>query len=339
MSLAISLVEHGVVPDVLTRRGIRRLLKQRLDEEASPIGTAARRRFIAGLADAPLAIEQTAANAQHYEVPSRLYELCLGRRLKYSSGWWDEHVRDLDEAEEAMLARSVRHAGITDGMEILEIGCGWGSLTLYMAEHFPNAKILAISNSRTQREFIVARAEERGLGNVTVLTKDICDFQTGIRFDRVVSVECFEHLRNYGELFRRINGWLKPDGRLWCHIFVHREYTYPFEVAGEDNWMGRHFFTGGQMPGFELFRAFDQHLVVEDAVAVNGTHYGKTAEAWLVNLDRNRAEARRVLTYPGDDADVRVNRWRMFFMSCAELWNYRAGEEWLVGHYLLAPRT
>lgn len=339
MSLAISLVEHGVVPDVLTRRGIRRLLRQRLDEEASAAGTLARRRYVAGLLDAPLAVEQAAANAQHYEVPARLYELCLGKRLKYSSGWWGDGVRDLDEAEEAMLARSVAHAGLRDGMEILEIGCGWGSLTLYMAERFPNARILAISNSRTQREFITAKAHERGLGNVTVLTKDICDFQTGIRFDRVVSIECFEHLRNYGELFRRIRGWLKPDGRLWCHIFVHSDYTYPFEVAGEDNWMGRHFFTGGQMPAFDLFRAFDRDLVVEDAVRVNGTHYGRTARAWLANLDRNRAEARSVLSTPGEAPDVRVNRWRMFFMSCEELWNFDDGEEWLVGHYLLAPRT
>lgn len=339
MSLAISLVERGIVPDLLTRRGIRRLLRQRLDEEASAEGALARRRYVAGLLDAPLAVEQAAANAQHYEVPSRLYELCLGKRLKYSSGWWDDGVRDLDEAEEAMLARSVAHAGLRDGMEILEIGCGWGSLTLYMAERFPNSKILAISNSRTQREFITARAHERGLGNVTVLTKDICDFQTGVRFDRVVSIECFEHLRNYGELFRRIRGWLKPEGRLWCHIFVHRQYTYPFEVAGEDNWMGRHFFTGGQMPAFDLFRAFDRDLIVEDAVGVNGSHYGRTARAWLANLDRNRAEARSVLSAPGEDPDVRVNRWRMFFMSCEELWNFAGGEEWLVGHYLLAPRS
>jgi cyclopropane-fatty-acyl-phospholipid synthase len=343
MSLTLALVEHGVMPDTLTRIGIRRLLQQRLDDEASAPGIAARRAYIAGLEHAPLAVQQGAANAQHYEVPARLYELCLGKRLKYSSGWWDGGVRNLDEAEEAMLAKSVAHAGIRDGMTILEIGCGWGSLSLYLAEHFPNARILSISNSNSQREFITARAAARGFTNLTVKTTDICDFVTDATFDRVVSIECFEHLRNYAELFRRIRGWLKPDGRLWTHIFVHKTYTYPFEAqdadSDEGNWMSRHFFTGGQMPSFDLFRAFDRDLVVEDAVAVNGTHYGRTARAWLDNLDRNRREVREVLCGPGDDPDVRLNRWRMFFMSCEELWNFRGGEEWLVGHYLLAPRT
>jgi len=342
MSLTLALVEHGIVPDAITRLGIRRLLAQRLVNEASAEGTARRNAFIAGLRTAPLAIEQAAANAQHYEVPARLYELCLGKRLKYSSGWWGEGVRNLDEAEEAMLAKSVAHAGIRDGMDILEIGCGWGSLSLYLAEHFPNARILSISNSRTQREFITARAHERGFGNLTVKTQDVVQFATDLRFDRVVSIECFEHLRNYHELFRRIRSWLKLDGKLWTHIFVHKQYTYPFETDADDsddgNWMSRHFFTGGQMPAFDLFASCNQDLVVEDAVHVNGTHYGKTARAWLQNIDRNRVEAREVLSAPGEDPEVRLNRWRMFFMSCEELWNYRGGEEWLVGHYLLAPR-
>ena len=342
MSLALALVEHGVVPDTITRSGIRRLLRQRLQEEGSPHGRQLGVRYVAGLASAPLAIRQDAANSQHYEVPAAFHALCMGKRMKYSSGWWDAGVTSLDVAEEAMLAKSVAHAGLADGMDILEIGCGWGSLTLYMAERFPNARIHAISNSHSQRAHITAHAAERGLTNIRVQTVDICDFACEQRFDRVVSIECFEHLRNYGELFRRIRGWLKPNGRLWCHIFVHREFTYPFEAQEGDsdqgNWMSRHFFTGGQMPSFDLFRRFDTDLVVEDAVAINGTHYGKTAEAWLANLDRHRAQALELLRAPGDSAEVRVNRWRMFFMSCAELWNFQGGEEWLVGHYRLAPR-
>jgi cyclopropane-fatty-acyl-phospholipid synthase len=342
MSLSLALVEHGLVPDFITRAGIRRLLAERLEEESSAVGAARRQRYLADLRQAPLAIEQAAANAQHYEVPTQLYEYCLGKRLKYSSGWWGEGVRNLDEAEEAMLAKSVAHAGLRDGMDILEIGCGWGSLSLYMAEHFPHARITAISNSRTQREFITARAQQRGFENLTVLTRDVVVFTTEQRFDRVVSIECFEHLRNYHELFRRIRIWLKPDGKLWTHIFVHRTYTYPFATDDADsddgNWMSRHFFTGGQMPAFDLFASCDADLVVEDAVRINGTHYAKTARAWLENLDRHRVELRAVLTAPGEDPEVRLNRWRMFFMSCEELWNYGGGEEWLVGHYLLAPR-
>ncbi len=341
MSLALSLAEHRIVPDLVTRAGIRSLLRQRLAEEASPAGTAARERFVAGLDTAPLAIRQTAANEQHYEVPAAFYLQCLGKRLKYSSAWFGPGIRDLDEAEEAMLDRSIRHAGLVDGMDILEIGCGWGSLTLTMAERFPNARILAISNSHSQRAFITRRAAERGLANVTVRTADICDFATDLRFDRVVSVECFEHLRNYAELFRRIRGWLKPDGRLWCHIFCHRTFTYPFEVQGTDgdagNWMSRHFFTGGQMPAFDLFRRFDRDLVVEDAVAIDGTHYGRTAREWLRRIDANRDAAIEALVACADPV-IQVNRWRMFFMSCEELWNFRDGQEWLVGHYRLAPR-
>lgn len=342
MSLPLALVERGLVPDFITRIAIRRLLAQRLEEEASPAGSARRAQFVAGLRQAPLAIEQAAANAQHYEVPVQLYERCLGKRLKYSSGWWGEGVRNLDEAEEAMLAKSVAHAGLRDGMDILEIGCGWGSLSLYMAEHFPQARIVAISNSHTQREFITTRAHQRGFANLTVLTRDVVDFTTDLRFDRVVSIECFEHLRNYHELFRRIRGWLKPEGKLWTHIFVHRLYTYPFETDAADsddgNWMSRHFFTGGQMPAFDLFSLCNDDLVVEDAVRINGTHYAKTARAWLDNLDRFRPALRELLSAPGESPEVRLNRWRMFFMSCEELWNYRGGEEWLVGHYLLAPR-
>jgi len=338
MSLAIDLVERGWVPDALTRHGIRRLLRDRLTLEATPAGRSSRERYIGQLATAPLAIEQAAANQQHYEVPPGLFELMLGPRLKYSSCWWESGIETLAQAEDAMLDLSCRRAGLCDGMDILEIGCGWGSLTLWMAEHYPASRIHAISNSAPQRRFIEARAQARGLTNVTVQTIDVTAFAPTARFDRVVSVECFEHLRNYAELFRRVRTWLKPEGRLWTHIFVHREYSYPFETEGDDNWMGRHFFTGGQMPGFDLFRRFDQDLVVTEAIPVNGKHYARTARAWLAKLDRNRDQALRVLAGGSEDPTILVNRWRMFWMACEELWAYRNGEEWLVGHYLLAPR-
>ncbi|MET0224986.1 MAG: class I SAM-dependent methyltransferase [Dokdonella sp.] len=341
----IALAERGLLPDSVIRHGIRRYCAARLRSERAGSLEAGWLRFRAALADlraSPLAIETQAANAQHYELPPRFFELCLGRHLKYSACWWDAHTSCLDEAERQMLALYGERAELADGQQILELGCGWGSLTLWMAARFPAARITAVSNSRPQREFIEARCRERGLANVRVITQDINTLQLrSDTFDRVVSIEMFEHVRNYQHLLARIAGWLRPTGKLFVHIFCHRELMYPFETEGTDNWMGRHFFTGGLMPAADTLLHFQQHLTIEEQWRLSGTHYQKTANAWLADHDRNADEVMDVLeTAYGRDAALWNQRWRMFWMSCAELFGYAGGEEWMVGHYrFVKPAT
>jgi cyclopropane-fatty-acyl-phospholipid synthase len=341
---ASSLLDRGLLPDWLIRLGIRRLLKRRLREEARRSGAAPQESldaYVRHLAAQPIAVRTEAANAQHYEVPAAFFTHVLGRRMKYSCALWEPGTTSLDDAEEAMLALTVQRAGLRDGMDILELGCGWGSLTLYMAEHFPGARIQAVSNSHGQRRFIERVCAARGFRNVEIITRDMNDFETTRRFDRVVSVEMLEHMQNYEALFRRIRSWLRPDGRFFSHIFVHKTYAYPFETEGDANWLGRHFFTGGQMPSADLLGRFDADLVQTETWDVNGTHYAKTARAWLENLDQTRSALPSLLD--GADApasaDVQIERWRVFFMACEELWNYRGGREWYVQHALFRPRA
>ncbi|MEJ5233921.1 MAG: cyclopropane-fatty-acyl-phospholipid synthase family protein [Geminicoccaceae bacterium] len=334
MKTAIELAESGVLPDPMIRIGIRRMLRRRLEEEAA--AAAERARWRAGLASAPVTIHADAANAQHYEVPTAFFERVLGPRLKYSACLWPEGVGSLAEAEEAMLALTTERAEIAHGQRILELGCGWGSLCLYLAERFPTARITALSNSRTQRAFIERRARERSLANLEVVTTDVAAFDTAERFDRIVSVEMFEHVRNHRELFRRIGRWLRPGGKLFVHVFAHRIYAYPFEDEGPATWMARHFFTGGLMPSLDLLpEAARDVLELEESWTVDGTHYQKTLEAWLAEQDAARAELLPLFTatYGAKDARLWFQRWRIFFMACAELFGFRDGTEWLVAHY------
>ncbi|HEY2346222.1 MAG TPA: cyclopropane-fatty-acyl-phospholipid synthase family protein [Xanthomonadaceae bacterium] len=337
MSL-ISLCEQGWIPDALTRRGIRGLCEERLRQEHAGDPAAADanfRRRLAELRDSALAIETGAANRQHYEVPTEFFRLCLGKRLKYSSCYYPTGRETLDAAEEAMLALYGERAGLADGQAILELGCGWGSLTLWMAERYPNARIVGVSNSASQREHILGQCRERGLANVAILTRDVNALQVDARFDRVVSVEMFEHVRNYRLLFERIAGWLEDDGSLFAHIFCHRHLMYPFEDQGRDDWMARHFFTGGLMPAADTFLHFRDHLVLRERWLLPGTHYQRTANHWLENQDAHRKDVLRILegVYGKRDARVWSQRWRMFWMACAELFGYRDGSEWLVAHY------
>ena len=337
----IGLAERGLLPDWMIRTGIRRLCAQRLREEGAVDAVAAWSRFERCLDDlraSPVAIHTDAANAQHYELPPRFFELCLGKRLKYSSCYFPTGRETLDQAEEAMLALYAERAQLTDGQDILELGCGWGSLTLWMAQNYPRSRITAVSNSKPQREFIFGRCRSLGLENVEVITQDVNRLELpSARFDRCVSIEMFEHMRNYAALLARIAAWLRPGGKLFVHIFCHRELMYPFETDGDDNWMGRHFFTGGLMPSADTLLWFQRDLAVEREWRLSGTHYEKTANAWLANQNSNRAEVLKVLEPAyGDQARVWHQRWRMFWMACAELFGYRGGNEWIVAHYLFS---
>ncbi len=345
---SLDLAERGLVPDALVRWGIRKLLASRLAHHSQDGIEAQSERFRALLEElrtSPVAIETDAANQQHYEVAAELYQLTLGQRLKYSSALWTPDCQSLDDAELAMLNCYADRARLSDGQRVLELGCGWGSLTLWMAARYPGSTITGVSNSASQREFILAQAAERKLSNVEIITADVNHFSPpAVPYDRVISIEMFEHMRNYQTLLQRISTWLDKDGLLFVHIFCHHRLMYPFETDSADseqgNWMGRYFFTGGLMPALDTLMHFQQHLLLDNFWAVDGRHYERTANAWLANLDasRQRVDAVCEQIYGAGQGRLWAQRWRMFFMACAELFGYRQGSEWLVAHYLFKPR-
>jgi len=342
VSLGSSLVDLGLVPDPLIRTGIRRLLRERLREEdrgGADAQVVARQQLLESMRRGPIAIATDRANEQHYEVPATFFRKVLGARLKYSSCYWPEGVGGLDAAEEAMLDLTCRRAGIEDGMRVLDLGCGWGSMGLWVAEKFPSSSVSCVSNSKSQREFIQGEARRRGLGNIDAVTADMNDFHPDGRFDRMISVEMFEHMRNVEALLGRLADGLAPGGRVLVHVFCHREFAYFYEDRGSGDWMARHFFTGGMMPSYDLYLNLRSSLVIEKRWQVNGRHYEKTLLAWLAKADEAREEILEIFrdVYGPDQAAMWLRRWRVFFLACAELFGYRDGREWFVSHYRFRP--
>ena len=343
MSLAIQLAEAGKLPDVLVRKGIRQLVATRLADISAndcETGMASLSTFVTNMRGAAIAPVPELANAQHYEVPAEFFHLSLGAQRKYSSCFWMPETKDLDEAEILALNQTCDHADIKDGQSILELGCGWGSLSLWMATHYPNAQITGVSNSNSQREYIMHLAKSMGVTNLNILTADMNVFEAPSTYDRVVSVEMFEHMRNWQVLYGKVASWLKPNGKFFKHIFVHRNTPYLFEAEYDDDWMSRFFFSGGMMPSDDLPLHFQDNLKLAQRWRWDGTHYEKTANAWLQNMDANAELITPILvqTYGAKDAEMWRNRWRMFYMACAELFGYNNGQEWWVTHYLFEKR-
>ena len=334
--LAFLAADHLPLPDMVLQTAIATLCGRTARELASSPSDATAT-FAASMGQRPIALHTDAANAQHYELPPEFFALCLGPHRKYSSCLYAPGDR-LADAEARALAETCAHADLRDGQDILELGCGWGSLSLWMATQYPNARITAVSNSRPQRLYIEAQAAARGLTNLRIITADMNVFDPGGQFDRVVSVEMFEHMSNWRDLLGRVRGWTKPDGRLFLHVFSHRATPYSFETDDQSDWIAQHFFTGGIMPSHAMAREFSDLFSVDAEWRWDGTHYARTARDWLENFDRNRAAIDVVLRQVyGAAAPIWARRWRIFFLATEGLFGFRDGQEWAVSHYRLAP--
>ena len=339
ISFLIKLAEKKLIPDFIIRQGIRNLLKKRIQSlvsNNSEKNIQNKIQFIEEMNLSSIAVLPELANEQHYEIPEEFYKYSLGKHKKYSSCYWNEKTKNLDEAELLSLKLTSQHAQLINGLNILELGCGWGSLTLWMAKQYPKSKITAVSNSSSQRLHILEQAKKRKLKNISVITEDMNTFNPKVKYDRVVSVEMIEHMRNHKKLFQKIASWLKQDGLFFMHIFVHKSQPYLFEVQESDDWMSQYFFSGGMMPSEDLPLFFQNDLKIIDQWSWSGVHYEKTANAWLKNIDLNKNKVMPVLEdiYGEKDSKKWFQRWRIFFMSCAELWGYENGKEWKVAHYL-----
>ena len=330
-----TLVEKGILPDLLLRLGIRSLLSSRL-KELSIGGVASKNRFIDELKRSSVAILEDAANTQHYEVPTEFFKYCLGQRMKYSCAYYEEGD-DLNSAENKMFEKVVDRASHEEGQDILELGCGWGSFCLFAARKFKKSNITAVSNSKTQKIYIDDICKREGITNLKVITENVAHLQMTEKFDRVVSIEMFEHMRNYKELLTRIGHWLRDDGKLFVHIFCHVDFCYPYEVKDDTDWMSKYFFSGGIMPSYDIFEQFDTSLKLAKKWKVNGYHYHRTCEDWLLRMDSHRDEILEIFkkSYPEGEHLKWFNYWRVFYLACSELFKYDGGEQWFVGHFLL----
>ncbi|GBF40379.1 SAM-dependent methyltransferase [Leptospira johnsonii] len=343
MSLIYALMEKDVFPDWLIRFRIRQLLRLRLRMEDK--GSLEKNQehliqYVNSLKQSPIAIDTKAANEQHYEVPSSFFKLVMGKYMKYSSGYWTSPNVSIDESERTMLELTCKRAELENGMNVLDLGCGWGSLSLYIAEKYPKCKVTGVSNSKSQKKFIDSEAKKRGLKNLNIITSDMNVFKTSLKYDRIISIEMLEHMKNYEALFEKLASFLKPKGKFFVHIFTHKKFAYPFEVVDDTDWMAKYFFTGGQMPSHDLFLYFQKDFQICDQWVVNGKNYALTSEAWLSNMYKNKKEILEILgeTYGKEQAVKWFVYWKTFFMACAELWKYKNGEEWIVSHYLFDKR-
>ena len=339
LAAAVSLFERIPLPDAASRLGIE-FLVERTSRRLAAAEPDAAAKFARGMTRRPIAENVEAANAQHYELPSAFFELVLGPQRKYSCCFYDDSTQSLAAAEERALSETADHADLADGQSILELGCGWGSLSLWIARHYPAARILAVSNSQSQRQYITARAEAEGLVNLAVVTADMNAFAPDRTFDRIVSVEMFEHIANWRALLERARGWLAPDGRLFIHVFSHCHSPYAFEHRNKADWIAQHFFTGGIMPSHNLIRQYSDLFTVEAEWRWDGTHYARTLLDWLGNYDSNEAQIGSILhAVYGAGARLWKRRWRLFFLASAGLFGFRDGHEWQVSHYRLRAST
>ncbi|KAK9804356.1 hypothetical protein WJX72_008944 [[Myrmecia] bisecta] len=340
----LKVIELDLVPDFIIRRGIRYLLAKRLQSERVGGQEAYQQKvqaFVEELKGMPIAIQTAAANEQHYEVPTEYFLLCLGKHLKYSSCLYPSPSTSLDQAEEAMLELCCQRAGLRNGQDVLELGCGWGSMCLYIADKYPRSRVTGVSNSRTQRQLIMQRCKERGITNLEIITADVVDFEAPATYDAIVSIEMFEHMKNYKALMSKIAKWLKPQGHLFVHIFNHKLFPYHFEDKGADDFMARYFFSGGTMASADLLLHFQDDLAIQQQWWVNGQHYSRTLEAWLAKMDAHRKQIMPIMekTYGKDSGLKWWVYWRLFYLACSELFNYSQGEEWGVSHYLFQKRS
>lgn len=336
------LLAKAPIPDAILRFGIKRLISDKKREVGDIFNKdheAQLRKYADNLKTLPIAIETDKANEQHYEVPAEFYLLSLGKHLKYSCCSW-EQATNLDDAEKEMLEKYIERAQIADDQDILDLGCGWGSFSLYAATRFPKSNFTAVSNSSSQKEYIDNKAKELGLANLKVITANVVHFEAEGKFDRVVSIEMMEHMKNYQLLFEKISRWLKDDGKMFVHIFTHNKGAYPFEVKDQTDWMSKYFFSGGMMPADKLFYHFQDDLKIVDHWKVDGIHYEKTSYAWLQNMDKNKKRILELFeeTYGKGEGMKWFRYWRIFYMACEELWAFDNGKEWIVSHYLFEKK-
>ncbi|MFL2545531.1 MAG: SAM-dependent methyltransferase [Longimicrobiales bacterium] len=327
----LNLAEKGFLPLTILRLGVRSLIRKRLKEINTDDGDT----FLGTIKSGPIAVHTDKANEQHYEIPADFFRHVLGKHLKYSACYWSEQTESLSEAEKSSLEIICERARLRDGQNILELGCGWGSLSLFMADKYPNSQITSVSNSRSQRDFINSKNKQ----NIEVITADINDFTPDSNFDRVVTIEMLEHVRNHQQLLKRIASWMVPDGLLFIHVFCHRRKLYPFDTDGPHNWMGRLFFSGGMMPSYNYLPSHSDSLKNEQQWWIEGIHYQRTAEAWRLNLESKKPTILELFgDIYGDESSVWYQRWRLFFLACEEMFGYNQGSEWGVGHYLFSPK-
>ena len=340
LNLGIKLTELGIIPESVLRIAIKKIIQQRLSE--IPIHAQEREskktRFIEELRSSPIALSTNQANEQHYEVPPPFFQEIMGSHLKYSCGWFDENTTSLDTAEENMLKLYIERLGIRNHQRVLDLGCGWGSFTLFAAEKFPKSDFVAVSNSNDQIDFINNTAKARSLGNVEAIKQDMNDLSLEGSFDRIISIEMFEHMRNYGALLKKLRDHLQNNGKLFVHIFTHRDHPYPYEVRGPSDWMSKYFFTAGLMPSQDIFSYFEEDFLVEQNWKINGSHYAKTCNLWLQNHYRNKKTILDIFRGHYPNPRLWFVRWQLFFIACEELFACNEGKEWFVSHYLLTPR-